>query len=146
METILFLCPHNAAKGILAEAYFNHRVKLEELPFQADSAGTDPDAQIWPSVVALLQREGIALTSKIPRGVTHEDLLHAFQVISKGCTESYQILWITDVLSGREATSENESGSGSPPVGPEARHSVWGTHLVSEPVSVPRSRASKQER
>src|SRR6266852_1668614 len=37
---------------------------------------------------------------------------------------SYQILWITDVLSWREATSANESESGSPPVGPEAPHSA----------------------
>ena len=39
METILFLCPHNAAKGIMAEAYFNHRVQQEGLPFSAALIG-----------------------------------------------------------------------------------------------------------
>lgn len=85
METILFLCPHNAAKGILAEAYFNHRAKQIGLPFQADSAGTDPSEQIWSTVVDLLGREEIPLTSPIPRKVTRDDILNAFQVVSLGC-------------------------------------------------------------
>src|SRR5437667_4002791 len=87
METIFFLCPHNAAKGILAEAYFNHRAKLEGLSFQADSAGTDPDTQIWPSVVTLLSREEIPLTSERPRKVTQKDLLGAILVISMECAQ-----------------------------------------------------------
>ncbi len=86
MKTILFLCPHHAAKSMLAEAYFNHRVKLEGLPFQADSAGTDPSKQIWPPVIDLLACEGMTLYSQLPRKVTRDDLLHAFQVISLGCT------------------------------------------------------------
>ncbi len=85
METVLFLCPHNAAKSIMAEAYFNHRVQQEGLPYLADSAGTEPSEQIWPTVIELLQREGIPLTYLIPRQVTHDDLLDAFQVISLGC-------------------------------------------------------------
>ena len=85
METILFLCPHNAAKGILAEAYFNHRAKQLGLPFQADSAGTDPDKQIWPTVIDLLAREKIPFTSQIPRKVTAADVLKASQVVSLGC-------------------------------------------------------------
>jgi protein-tyrosine-phosphatase len=85
MKTTLFLCPHHAAKSIMAEAYFNHRVKLEGLPLQADSAGTEPAEQIWPTVLDLLSRESIALTSQLPRKVTREDLLGAFRVISLGC-------------------------------------------------------------
>ncbi len=84
METILLLCPHNAAKSIMAEAYYNHRVQQEGLPFLADSAGTEPSEQIWLTVIELLQREGIPLTSQIPRQVTRDDLLDAFQVISMG--------------------------------------------------------------
>ena len=85
METILFLCPHNAAKSIMAEAYFNHRVQQDGLPFLADSAGTEPSEHIWPTVIGLLQHEGIPLTSQIPRKVTRNDILDAFQVISLGC-------------------------------------------------------------
>jgi arsenate reductase len=78
METILFLCPHNAARSIMAEAYYNHRVQQEGLPFLADSAGTEPSEQIWLTVIELPQREGIPLTSQIPRKVTRDDLLDAF--------------------------------------------------------------------
>lgn len=85
METILFLCPHNAAKGIMAEAYFNQLAQQNGLPFQADSAGTDPSLAIWPTVVALLAHAQVPLTSQTPRQVTREDLLHAFRVISMGC-------------------------------------------------------------
>src|SRR5215203_2243247 len=85
MDPILFLCPHNAAKGILAEAYFNHRAQQAGLPFQADSAGTEPAAQIAPAVVDLLRHEGIALASRIPRLVTPDDLRHAGLVIAMGC-------------------------------------------------------------
>jgi hypothetical protein len=85
METILFLCPHNAAKGVMAKEYFNQRVQQERLPFLADSAGTEPSERVWPTVIELLLREGIPLTSRIPRKVTRDDLLHAFQVISLGC-------------------------------------------------------------
>src|SRR5215467_3646633 len=85
IETILFLCPHNAAKGIMAEAYFNYRVQQQGHPFLADSAGTEPSEQIWPTVIELLGCEGIPLASHMPRKVTREDLRDAFQVISMGC-------------------------------------------------------------
>ncbi len=85
MDTILFLCPHNAAKGIMAEAYFNQQVRQKGLPFLADSAGTEPSEHIWPAVLELLQAERIPLTSRLPRKVTREDILRAFQVISLGC-------------------------------------------------------------
>jgi protein-tyrosine-phosphatase len=86
METILFLCPHNAAKkGVMAEAYFNHRVQQEGLPFLLYSVRTEPFEQIWPTVIELLQCEGIPLTSWIPRKVTRNDILYAFQLISLGC-------------------------------------------------------------
>jgi len=91
METILLLCPHNAAKSIMAEAYYNHRVQQEGLPFLADSAGTEPSEQIWLTVIELLQREGIPLTSQIPRQVTRDDLLDAFQVISMGGVHSRRL-------------------------------------------------------
>jgi protein-tyrosine-phosphatase len=91
METILLLCPHNAAKSIMAEAYYNHRVQQEGLPFLADSAGTEPSEQIWLTVIELLQREGIPLTSQIPRQVTRDDLLDAFQVISMGGVRSRRL-------------------------------------------------------
>ena len=83
--TILFLCPHNAAKSVLAAAYFDQGAVARGLPFRADSAGTDPDAHPSPAVVAALRAEGIDVTGHRPRRVTAADLTRASRVISLGC-------------------------------------------------------------
>ena len=82
---VLFLCPHNAAKSVLALAYFRDLAARHGLPHVADSAGTDPDAEVWPSVVELLRADGIAVPSERPRHVTDADLQRAFRIISLGC-------------------------------------------------------------
>ena len=82
---LLFLCPHNAAKSILAAAYFDQQASARGLPFRADSAGTDPDAHPSPAVVTALRDEGIDVTGHRPRRVTGEDLMNASRVISLGC-------------------------------------------------------------
>ncbi len=75
--TVLFLCPHNAAKSVLAAAYFDMMAFERGLPFRADSAGTEPDDQPLPAVVAALQADGIDVAGHRPRHVTAEDLTHA---------------------------------------------------------------------
>jgi arsenate reductase (thioredoxin) len=84
-RTILFLCPHNAAKSVLAAAYFDTMAVERGLPFRADSAGTEPDEQPSPAVVAALQADGIDVAGHQPRLVTVEDLASAYRVISLGC-------------------------------------------------------------
>ncbi|MBZ0317444.1 MAG: low molecular weight phosphatase family protein [Anaerolineae bacterium] len=82
-KTILFLCPHHAAKSVLAEAYFN-RAGLSE--FQAVSAGTEPDEAVMPSVATMLGEDGIDVSNHRPRRVTAEELHRAAKIISMGCT------------------------------------------------------------
>jgi arsenate reductase len=84
-RTILFLCPHNAAKSVLAAAYFDTMAVKRGLPFRADSAGTEPNEQPSPAVVAALQADGIDVAGHQPRLVTVEDLATAYRVISLGC-------------------------------------------------------------
>ena len=84
-RTVLFLCPHNAAKSVLAAAYFDAIALERGLPFRADSAGTEPDDQPSPAVVAALQADGIDVAGHRPRHVTAEDLASAHRVISLGC-------------------------------------------------------------
>ena len=83
--TVLFLCPHNAAKSVLAAAYFDQHASARGLPFRADSAGTDPDAHPSPAVVAALRDEDIEVAGHRPRRVTELDLTNAYRVISLGC-------------------------------------------------------------
>jgi protein-tyrosine-phosphatase len=84
-RTILFICPHNAAKSVLAAADFNRLARERDLPYRAASAGTSPDAAPSAAVVALLREEGIDVAGYRPRRVTAEDLTGAHRVISLGC-------------------------------------------------------------
>jgi protein-tyrosine-phosphatase len=83
--TILFLCPHNAAKSVLAAAYCQQSARQRGLDVQITSAGTEPDAAVSPSIVALLRAEGVDVAHYTPRRVTREELGAAFCVISLGC-------------------------------------------------------------
>jgi arsenate reductase (thioredoxin) len=84
-RTILFLCPHNAAKSVLAAAYFEQLARERGLDYRAASAGTSPDAAPSPAVVAMLRDEGIDVTGYRPRRLTTADLTNAHRVISLGC-------------------------------------------------------------
>src|SRR3712207_5875799 len=84
-RTILFLCPHNAAKSVLAAAYFDRLAQERGLDYRAASAGTSPDAAPSPAVVAMLRDEGIDVAGHRPRRLTAEDLTSAHRVISLGC-------------------------------------------------------------
>ena len=84
-RTILFLCPHNAAKSVLAAAYFARLARERGLDYRAASAGTSPAAAPSPAVVAMLRDEGIDAAGHRPRRLTTKDLLTAHRVISLGC-------------------------------------------------------------
>lgn len=85
-QTILFLCPHHAAKSVIAAAYFNQLAQKQQVPFIADSAGTEPDATVSPRVVELLREEGMDVSNHQPMRVTTEQLEQAKAIISMGCT------------------------------------------------------------
>lgn len=84
--TILFLCPHHAAKSVIAEAYFNRLAQQYNLPLRGDSAGTDPEDAASPAVADLLRGEGINVSEHQPRLVTKDELARAQRIISMGCT------------------------------------------------------------
>jgi arsenate reductase len=84
-ETVLFLCPHGAAKSVLAAALFQRLADARGLPLQPDCAGTEPDPELAPRVAALLAREGLAAPVERPQMVTEAMLEGAAWVISLGC-------------------------------------------------------------
>src|SRR5688572_13525315 len=84
-QTIIFLCPHAAAKSVIAAAYFNRIAKERGLDFVADAAGTEPQEAVSPAVVKLLGAEGLDVSQHQPRRVTDLELKTAFRVVSLGC-------------------------------------------------------------
>jgi protein-tyrosine-phosphatase len=83
--TILFMCPHGAAKSVLASAYFQRLAKERGLNVRVVSAGTDPDPDVAPAVAKHLKKEGYEVPVTKPRRATDEDILAADVVVSIGC-------------------------------------------------------------
>lgn len=83
--TVLFMCPHGAAKSLMASAYFQKLAKERGLNVRVDSAGTEPDAQLSKGVVAHLEKNGYAIPIEKPRATTAADMRSADVVISMGC-------------------------------------------------------------
>jgi arsenate reductase (thioredoxin) len=83
--TVLFLCPHGAAKSVLASAYFQRAAKERGLNVRAEAAGTDPDPAVSRAVADHLRTNGYAVPVTKPRKVTRKDLEAADVVISMGC-------------------------------------------------------------
>ena len=71
-QKVLFVCLHGAAKSVLAAADFERLAKERRLPIAAESAGTEPDPEIAPKVLAALKAEGVDLSGQKPRLVTRE--------------------------------------------------------------------------
>ena len=84
-DQIVFLCPHGAAKSVIAAAYCQQLADRHNVPLRATAAGTEPDAEFSPAVLELLRMEGIDITDQRPRRVTHEELVSAARIISLGC-------------------------------------------------------------
>jgi arsenate reductase len=83
--TVLFMCPHGAAKSLMASAYFQKLAKERGLNVRVDSAGTEPDPQLSKGVVAHLQKNDYAIPIAKPRAATAADMSGADVVISMGC-------------------------------------------------------------
>jgi protein-tyrosine-phosphatase len=79
------MCPHGAAKSVLASAYFQRRAKERGLNVHVEAAGTEPDATVSPAVAAHLKGQGYAVPIAKPRKVTPEEFAAADVVISIGC-------------------------------------------------------------
>ena len=63
-RNIVFVCPHGAAKSVMAAAYFRQLADQQGLDYQASCAGTEPDAVVAPHVANLLQSEGVAFSAQ----------------------------------------------------------------------------------
>lgn len=63
---VLFLCTGNSARSQIAEALLNRRGRGR---FVAESAGSQPAAQVNPDAIAVLEAAGIGWSGHAPRGI-----------------------------------------------------------------------------
>lgn len=82
---VLFMCPHGAAKSVMASAYFQKLAKERGLNVRVDAVGTDPEPALSKGVVAKLQKDNVPILIDKPRAATAADMKNADVVISMGC-------------------------------------------------------------
>jgi protein-tyrosine-phosphatase len=80
--TVLFLCPHNALRSVIAAALFNQQAGVLA---HAESAGTEPDERVNERTVIVLREVGIEMADAPPARVTHAQLERAHRVVSLDC-------------------------------------------------------------
>ena len=85
VPTVLFMCPHGAAKSVLASAHFQQAAKKRGLNVRVESAGTEPDPEVAPAVVRHLKANGHDVPTGKPRRATAADMANADVVVSIGC-------------------------------------------------------------
>jgi protein-tyrosine-phosphatase len=74
VQTVLFVCPHGAAKSVLAGSYFNRFAAQIGLEARAIARGTEPDAEISERV---RDDVGSALCTEQPMRLSAADIAGA---------------------------------------------------------------------
>ena len=82
MPTVLFLCPHNALRSVIAAALLNH---LSDGRARGESAGTEPDDRVNDRAITVLREIGIEVADEKPGRVTAEQIECADRVVNLDC-------------------------------------------------------------
>lgn len=81
MPRILFVCSENAARGQMAEAFFNHMATT----WRAESAGTVPGKGVNPLAVEAMAEMGLDISHAQPKALDLDRLDEFARIISFGC-------------------------------------------------------------
>lgn len=82
---VLFLCTHNAGRSLAARVLLDHYAQGR---IDVRSAGSEPAAELNPSVVAILQDRGLDTTGERAKILTTEDGLAADVIVTMGCGDT----------------------------------------------------------
>ena len=80
--TVLFLCPHNALRSVIAASLLN---QMADGRARGISAGTEPDERVNPRTIQVLREVGLDIADLIPQKLSPGLLERADRVISLGC-------------------------------------------------------------
>lgn len=82
---VLFLCTHNAGRSLAARVLLDHYAQGR---IDVRSAGSEPAAELNPSVVAILHDRGLDTTGERAKILTTEDGLAADVIVTMGCGDA----------------------------------------------------------
>ena len=85
MQTVLFVCGHNAGRSQMAEAFVNRLAMERCLPIRAVSAGTIAGDRINPIAIQAMQELGISMQGQKPKQLTAGMVYYADRTITMGC-------------------------------------------------------------
>ena len=91
--TVLFLCPHNALRSVIAASLFN---QLAAGHAHGESAGTEPDERVNDRTVVVLREVGIEVPDSRPGQITAEQIRRADRVVSLDCPLEPDLAAIAD--------------------------------------------------
>ena len=79
---VYFVCVGNAGRSQMAQAF------AERAGLGARSAGSRPEAELHPEVIAAMDEVGIDLRGRSPKGIADEDVQWADVVVTMGCGDA----------------------------------------------------------
>jgi arsenate reductase len=83
---VYFVCIGNAGRSQMAQAF------AEREGFEARSAGSRPERDLHPEVVAAMDEVGIDLRGRSPKPIDRADLEWADLVVTMGCGDACPVL------------------------------------------------------
>jgi arsenate reductase (thioredoxin) len=82
---VLFLCTHNAGRSLAAKVLLEHYAQGR---VDVRSAGSEPAAELNPSVVAVLKERELDPSKEFPKPLTDETAHAADVVVTMGCGDT----------------------------------------------------------
>jgi protein-tyrosine-phosphatase len=82
---VVFICPHGAAKSVVAAAHYQALAAARGEAVSTASYGIEPDPEVPQGVVDGLRQDGLAVAPDKPVAPSAEALAHADLVVVIGC-------------------------------------------------------------
>jgi arsenate reductase len=85
VPVVLFLCTHNAGRSLAARVLLDH---YADGRIDVSSAGSEPAAELNPSVVAILRERGLDPSKEFPKPLTEGVAQEAGVIVTMGCGDT----------------------------------------------------------
>jgi arsenate reductase (thioredoxin) len=85
VPSVLFLCTHNAGRSLAARVLLDHYAQGR---IDVRSAGSEPAAELNPSVVTLLVERGLDPGKEFPKSLSDEVARQADMIVTMGCGDT----------------------------------------------------------